>query len=252
MSPEMLRIFNSAQPLFCYQLYNYLDRQDQVKVHTLPDVPNTFIFEFKHYLTFYGHKATLETLFKKISGDLDPSTRYEILFQNHHITSIKSFFDDFDYTDDTVTYPDNFNRMQPMVLEKTNFVPKRHLKVGKKLPPELLTHFDQDLVQYAETGVVYGIIEDAELISVCPVPFMHKDDNYSFAILHDIRTNEKFRRKGYATGSVRAALNFLFTRKIIKSVYVVIDEQNPGGKMLEKIGFEATGDQWLGARCFLK
>lgn len=249
---SIIKILNSSQPLFCYQLYNYLQKQDQVKIHALPDTPNTFIYEYKHYLTFYGHKGTIETLFKKVAPSLDPSTRYEINFQNHHITSIKTFFDDFDYIDDSVTYADNYNRLQSMSLDKTNFIPKRHLKSGRRLPEELLKHFNQELVDYATSGVVYGIIEDAELISVCPVPFIHKDDNYSFAILHGIYTDEKFRRKGYATGSVRAALNFLFTRKIIKSVYVVVDEENPGVKMLEKIGFEPTGDQWLGARCFLK
>ena len=246
------KIFHSQQSLFCYQLYNYLEKQDQVKIHSLPDTPNTFIYEYKHYLTFYGHKGTIETLFKKIAPTLDPSTRYEINFQNHHITSINSFFSDFDYIDDSVTYSDNFNRLQSMSLEKTNFIPKRHLKSGRRIPEELLKHFDAELAEYSQSGVVYGIIEDAELISVCPVPYIYKDDNYSFAILHNVYTNEKFRRKGYATGSVRAALNFLFTRKIIKSVYVVADEENPGVKMLEKIGFEPSGDQWLGARCFLK
>ena len=252
MNDEPIKIFHSAPALFCYQIYSYLQHPDQIKIHTLQEAPNTFIFQRENYLTFYGHKGTIETLFKKIAPDLDPATRYEIYFQNHHITSIQTLFNDFDYIDDSVTYADNFNRLQSMILEKTNFIPKRHLKSGKRIPADLLKHFDPDLVDYANSGVVYGIIEDAELISVCPVPYIFKDDTYSFAILHGIYTNEKFRRKGYATGSVRAALNFLFTRKIIKSVYVLVDEENPGVQMMEKIGFEATGDQWLGARCFLK
>jgi GNAT superfamily N-acetyltransferase len=252
MTKELLRIFHSSPSLFSYQLFNFLQRRDQVQIHTLPDNPNTFIFQYKHYLTFYGHKGTIEVLLKNISSSLDESTRYEILFQNHHITSIQAFFGDFDYIDDSVTYSDSFNRLQSMTLEKANFVPRRHLKSGKRIPAELLDHFDPDLVEYANTGVIYGIIEDAELISVCPVPFIHKDDTYSFAILHGIYTNERFRRKGYATGSVRAALNFLFTRKIIKSVYLLVDEENPGKKMFEKIGFESNENQWLGARCFKK
>ena len=249
---EPLSIFNSNPSLFCYQLYDYLAQADHVKIHSLPDAPNTFIFQYKHYLTFYGHKATLETLFKKISADLDASIRYEILFQNHHITSIKALFDDFDFIDDTVNYSDGFNRLQSMMLEKTNFMPKRSLKSGKRISADLLSHFDPDLIDYANSGVVYGIIEDTDLISVCPVPFIYKDDSYSFAIIHGVYTNEKFRHKGYATGSVRAALNFLFTRKIIKSIYLLVDEENPAVSMFEKIGFEADGNQWLGARCFLR
>lgn len=252
MLETSLKIMKSSQPFFCYQIYDYLQRKDEVKVHTVPDVPNTFIFQRGENLTFYGHKATVENLFKQIKPDLDEGTRYEIHFQNHHITSIKSLFDDFDFIDDTVNYSDGFNRLQAMVLEKTNFMPKRQVKSGKRISAELLKHFDPDLVEYAESGVVYGIIEDTDLISVCPVPYIYKDENYSFAILHNIYTNEKHRQKGYATGSVRAALNFLFTRKIIKSVYTHVDEENPGAHMLEKIGFEATGDLWLGARCFLK
>ncbi len=252
MLETSLNIIKSSPAFFCYQLYDYLQRKDEITVHMIPEVPNTFIFQREHYLTFYGHKATIETLFKKIAPDLDPSTRYEIYFQNHHITSIRSLLDDFDYIDDTVQYPDNFNSLHSMVLEKTNFMPKRQVKSGKRISPDLLKHFDPELVEYAESGVVYGIIEDTELISVCPVPYIYKDNNYSFAILHGIYTNEQYRHKGYATGSVRAALNFLFTRKIIKSVYTLVDEENPGVQMLEKIGFEATGDQWLGARCFLK
>ena len=252
MVEEFIKIFNSMPALFCYQLYDTLQRKDEIQIHSSPEAPNTFIFQREHYLTFYGHKATLESLFKTISDTLDPATRYEIYFQNHHITSIKGLFGDFDYIDETVSYPDNFNRMQSMVLEKTNFVPKRHLKSGKRISTDLLKHFDPDLVDYANSGVVYGIIEDTDLISVCPAPYICKNDMYSFAILHGIYTNERFRHKGYATGSVRAALNFLFTRKIIKSVYTLVDEENFGVQMLEKIGFEATGDQWLGARCFLK
>lgn len=249
---QILSIFNANQSFFCYQLYDYLAQSDQIKIHSIPEAPNTFIFQYKHYLTFYGHKATLESLFKKIHSDLDPSTRYEIYFQNHHITSIKGFFDDFDFIDEAVDYSDGFNRLQPMILEKTNFMPKRALKSGKRISGELLTHFDPDLVDFANSGVVYGIIEDTDLISVCPVPIIYKDDFYSFAIIQGVYTNERFRHKGYATGSVRAALNFLFTRKIIKSVYLLVDEENPAVAMFEKIGFEADGNQWLGARCFLK
>ena len=250
MTSEVLRILNSSPSFFSYQLFDYLAHPEQVTIHSSPEAPNTFILEYKHYLTFYGHKATLETLLKQI--ELDESTRYQIFIQNHHIASIKSFFDDFDFIDDTVNYSDGFNRLQSMTLEKTNFLPKRALKSGKKITADLLKHFDPDLVDYATSGVVYGIIEDTDLISVCPAPFIYKDANYSFAILHGIYTNEKYRRKGYATGSIRAALNFLFTRKIIKSVYILVDEENPAVSMFEKIGFEADGNQWLGARCFVK
>lgn len=259
MTSEILKILSNTPELFSFQLYYYLNHKDTISIYTTPEAPNTFIlmfkdilFEDKCYITAYGHKATIEALLKSLVLNLDHSTRYELLFQHHHLATIKYFFDDFDFIDESATHSDNINRLQAMSIEKANFVPKRHLRTGKKLTPELLEHFDPDLLLYANSGVVYGIIEDAELISVAPVPFIYKSNDYSFAIIHNFFTNEKYKRKGYATGAIRAALNFLFTRKIIKSVYLLVDEQNPAVKMLEKIGFETSSSQWLGARAFLK
>ena len=78
-----------------------------------------------------------------------------------------------------------------VILSKPNFTPKRHLKAGKRIRPDLLDHFDPELKEFAEHGIVYGIIEDAELISVCPVPFIYQEADLSFAIIHNIYTNEK-------------------------------------------------------------
>lgn len=252
MNENVLRIINANQAMFCYQLYYHLNSKDKIKIHSIQEQPNTFIFQYENLLTTYGHKATVEKLLSKLSKEIDGGTRYQVLFQHHHLKSISAVFQDFDFIEESVNHKDGINRLQVMQLEKSQFLPKRQLKSGKRIKAELLEHFDPDLAEYAKTGVVYGIIEDTELISVCPVPFIHKDFNYSFAILHEIYTKEVKRKKGYATGSVRAALNFLFTRKAIKNVYIAIDEDNVGVNMLEKIGFERTGGEWLGSYAFLK
>ena len=249
---NVLRIIKSSQGIFCYQLYYYLTDKDKTKIHSNPDQPNTFILHYNDIMTLYGHKGTIEKLLKEYSKNLDHSKRFLLLFQNHHISIVQKYFDNFDFIEEAVPYDDGINRFQVLMLDKSNFVPKRQLKSGKRIKSELLEHFDPDLAEFARTGVVYGIIHDTELISVCPVPFIYKDLNHSFAILHNIYTKEDKRKKGYATGSIRSALNFLFTRKIIKKVYILIDEQNVGMKMLEKIGFEQVGGEWLGSNCFLK
>lgn len=252
VNQSILSIIKSNQGLFCYQFYFFLTDKEKVKIHSNPDHPNTFIWHYKDMLAFYGHKATLEQLLKEYREKLDDSTRYLILFQNHQISSIQQNFSDFDFIEDSVPHNDGINRLQIMAMNKADFLPKRQLKSGKRIKAEIAEQFDPDLAEYAKTGVVYGIIENAKLMSVCPVPYIYKGFNYSFAILHNIYTHEAKRKKGYATGSVRSALNYLFTRKIIKNVYVLIDEQNVGKKMLEKIGFESTGGEWLGTYCFLK
>lgn len=255
MSPDnILKIFNSFQGFFCYQLFYFLTDKENVKVFTNPDQPNTFILKYQDMITTYGHKGTVEQLLNTIikENELEEGTRYRLLFQNHHLKSIQLVFDDFDFIEDSVSYNDGINRLQIMMLDKNRFIPKRQLKSGKRIKAELLESFDPTLAEYAKTGVVYGIIEDTNLISAAPVPFIYKDPEYSFAILHNVFTKEEKRNKGYATGSIRAALNFLFTRKVIKQVYMAIDEQNIGFSMLEKIGFESTGGEWLATFCFLK
>lgn len=236
---------------FCYQRYRYFTNPSEVTIHRHPDQPNTFVYQYDSFLTTYGHKGTVELILADLTKNLDPATRYEVTFQNHHLPSIQKYFGDFDLIDEAGDEREGINQLLTMQLDKASFTPRRQLKTGKRIEGEMLGHFDPDLEEYAQTGVVYGIIEDAELISAAPVPFIRKEGKDSFAILHGVYTNERYRQKGYATGSVRAALNFLFTRKIIRSVFVWVDEENPGVEMYRKIGFESAG-MWLGTNCFLR
>lgn len=253
---NFLSIANQNSAQFAYQLYHVLNQSENVEIFQSPDNQNTFIYKYKNYLTTYGHKGTVEKLLSQLIGKniIDKGTRWEITFQNHHRTIINSLFDDFDFIEEFGGGNDAIsNNLQTMELQKSNFTPRRQLKAGKKIRADLLDHFDQDLKNIVERGgYVYGVLEDTELKSVCPVPYIYKDSSISFAVLHGIKTNEKYRKKGYATGSVRAALNFLFTRKTIKSIFLWVDEDNfPAVHMFEKIGFESVGN-WIGTRCFLK
>ncbi|MHA2363407.1 MAG: GNAT family N-acetyltransferase [Candidatus Hodarchaeales archaeon] len=248
---NFLSVANQNQAQFAFQLYRVLTHPEKVKIYQIEEQPNTFVYIYKHYLTTYGHKGTIEDILNKLTKTelLETNTRYEITFQHHHLPSIRKFFGDFDIIEE-LGGSGEFNHLIAIELNKTNFTPKRLLKSGKRIKSDLLDHFDPELKELVENGYVYGIIQDTELISVCPIPFIYKNELYSFAILHQIFTAEAHRQKGFATGSTRSALNFIFTRQIIKAAYAWVDEDNPAVHMFEKMGFEQAG-HWIGTRCFL-
>ena len=102
-------------------------------------------------------------------------------------------------------------------------------------------------------GFIYGIIEDAELVSIAPAPYIISRPQVSFAMLKNVWTKEALRGQGYATGTVRSMLNFLFTRKAIKSVYCWVEENNePAMNLFKGIGFQETTLTWMGTRGFVK
>lgn len=253
---NFLSITSKNQAQFAFQFYRVLTQPERLKIYQIPNQSGTFLICYKNFLTFYGHKGTISELLYNVynQGKLDRTTRWEILFQNHHRTVISNYFDDFDIIEEAGG-EGSYNNLVAMSLNKSNFTPKRQLKTGKRIRSDLLDHFeefDPNLKDIADKGgYIYGILEDTELKSIASIPFVYKKDNISFAILHNVYTKEKYRNKGYGTGSVRSALNFLFTRKAIKSVYLWVDEANPAIHIFKKIGFEHAGN-WIGTRCFLK
>jgi GNAT superfamily N-acetyltransferase len=243
-----LAVKQNLLPQFSFHLYLIIKKPNEIYMESKND---TFLFLHKNHLTTYGHLGTVQTLLTKhISFEI--GDRFELYFPSHHLPAIQSRFEDFELLDETGT--GTFNNLVCLSLDKSQFVPKRQVKNGKRLKNEVLVELDRDLASKAEDGIVYGIIENGELVSVAPVPYIIERERLSYAIIQDIWTREDFRGQRYATGSVRSILNFLFTRKAIKSVFCWVEENNePAMKLFQRIGFQRTSIQdWVGTLGFVK
>ena len=245
---HIFRLAEGNMAQFCYQYCWTLLKADQIQVLSND---GTFIFKLGSHVTTYGHLATIQTLLRKFPFDI--GERVTIIFPSHHLPAIQSRFEDFALLDESETTSGNFSHIRCLSLDRSNFVPKRQAKTAKSIKPDLLEQlqFDPELIEYVKEGLAYGIIEDTELISIAIAPYIIKDMNQSFAVLHYVWTKEEFRNKGYGTGSLRSILNFLITRKTIKNIYTWTGNDKCF-RMFEKAGFIQTGTEWTATLAFVK
>ena len=240
----ILRLAKANPAQFCYHLFHVAKHPTEANILRKE---GSFVFTSeKNRVTTYGHLATVQQLLRKFS--FENGGLYEIYFPSHHLPVVEARFDNLELIDETGK--GNYNTFLCLSLEKTQFIPKRQTKNGKKIDPELLADFDGKFKRYAEEGLVYGIVEE-KIVSLAPIPYI-LDVPLSYGILQDIWTEESHRKQGYATGTVRSILNFLFTRRGSKAAYCWVEEQNPAKHMLERIGFQNTGLLWNAARGIAK
>lgn len=72
-----------------------------------------------------------------------------------------------------------------------------------------------------------------EIISMCSVVF---SKNNNLAYIHNVATNEKYRRKGYFTKLMDSLCNYLLSQKITK-VYAIVIQGQPSYSAFDKINF---------------
>ncbi|MHA1983242.1 MAG: GNAT family N-acetyltransferase [Candidatus Hodarchaeales archaeon] len=243
-----LAVKQNLLPQFSFHLYLVIKKPTEV---TMVSKEGTLLFQYENHLTTYGHLGTVQLLLAK-HPSFEIGDRYEIYFPSHHLPAIQSRFEDFELIDEAGS--GTFNNLICLSLDKSQFLPRRQAKNGKRLKSDSLAEFDPDLASKAEDGIVYGIIENGDLVSIAPVPYIIERPQLTYAIIQDIWTREDLRGQGYATGSVRSVLNFLFTRKAIKNVFCWVEERNePAMKLFQRIGFQKASIQdWVGTYGFVK
>ncbi|KKK56553.1 hypothetical protein LCGC14_3063360, partial [marine sediment metagenome] len=225
---------------FSFHLYLVIKKPDEVSMVSKEE---TFLFVYNDHITTYGHLATVQSLLTK-HPTLKIGDRVKLYFPSHHSPAIEARFEDLD----------DFSNLICLYLDKSLFVPKRQTKPGKRIKLDQLRELNPDLAELSKDGIVYGSIENNELVSIAPIPFIIEMQQLSYAFMEGVWTKEDLRGNGYATGSVRSILNFLFTRKAIRTVFCWVDEKNePAMKLFERIGFQAaTAQEWVTTQGFVK